>query len=109
MRFAIHALKVRDGHVCVDLGAFDALVPQHFLHITDVRPIAQHVCRCCMAKGMAGAAFTDPGTTDVPPNKRRQLTFLDALAGYAQKERFTTDHCRQATSNLVQVLLNPVE
>lgn len=32
MRSAVHLLEVRDGHVGVDLSAFDVLVPNRLRH-----------------------------------------------------------------------------
>lgn len=69
VRSAVNALQIRDGHMDVDLGAFDAEVSEHFLHIPNVCSMAQHVRRGGVAKGVAGATFTDAGTTYASADK----------------------------------------
>jgi hypothetical protein len=94
MRSAVNALQISDGYVGVDLGALDAQVPEHFLHIPNVRSIAQHVCRGGVAKGVAGATLTDAGTANAPADKLGQFALLDALACSSKKKCFTAGHCR---------------
>lgn len=106
MRSAINALQVRDGHAGVDLGALDTQVSKHFLHIPNVRSIAQHVCRSGVAKSVTGAALTDAGAANAPAYKIRQFAVLDALTCFTEKERFTAGHCRQPAAEFAEILLN---
>lgn len=92
MRSTVNALQIRDGHTGVDLGALDAQVPEHFLHIPNVRSISQHVRRSGVAKSVTGAALTYAGTTYAPTDKLSQFAVLDALTCFTEKERFTAGY-----------------
>lgn len=83
-------------------------MPEHFLHITNVRSMAQHVRGGGVAKSVTGATLTDAGTANASANKLSQFAVLDALTCFTEKERFTAGHCSQPAAELAEIPFNRI-
>ena len=65
LKFVVHFLEMRVGHVGVDLGSGDIAVPQHRLDRAQVGAIHQQVGGERVAQGVRGDMLSDAGCLSI--------------------------------------------
>ena len=75
-----------DVDVGVDLGGIDALVAEHFLHVTDVGSAPVHVGGATVSPQMTGAGFVDAAAFEEFFDPVAKVGGADACAVAAEEE-----------------------